>query len=143
MHIKVQGLATQADYQFYTGDCPHTQVILMNEYQLLQEFPDICTVHQITATSSILETQQICASPQPKVLIRGCYDLQLQYTASGSESPVHTCTVQQPFQIFITVSSIYRHYASGIEHVFLENLTFEQIHGRKFRLYLLVFAFLM
>lgn len=142
MHMKIHGLATQADYRFFNGDCPYTQVILREEYSLLQEYPDIRSVHQITAKSSIYNTQHITTSPQPKVLIHGCYEIQLQYTACGGENPVHSYTMQQPFQIFITVPAAYTQCLPNTQCVFLENLTFEQVHGRKFRLYLLVFAFL-
>lgn len=141
MNYTVLGLASKHDYDSYSGDCPYQQFIVNERFELPEELPDIKSVNQILLQPAVLEYRLVPQSARPKVLVSGLLRFQLLYTASASDSPEHTGTWEKRIDTFLELPYVGEPVQVCGVHLFVEYFTLELVHGRKFDISALIFAY--
>lgn len=142
MNYKIFGLATEMDYQSYNGDCPYHLAVFEEKYYLMDELPDISSIHQIITRATITNYKLNKNRYRPIVIIQGDLDFQLLYATTKADQSIHTGNFTKKILTFVEIPVNYDRYKIQSVHLLQEDLALNLIHCRKFEVSFLLFSYI-
>ena len=142
MDYKIFGLATERDYQNYNGDCPYHLTNFEEKYYLIDELPDINSIHQIITRATITDYKLNKNKHRPLVIIQGELDFQLLYSTTAVGQSIHTGSFSKKILTYVEIPVNYGEFKIQSVHLLQEDLALNLVHCRKFEVLFLVFSYI-